>query len=207
MSGLGESDGLISGREPQQRGSWFSLSGTRGDSSSFPNGSALSESRHRWGWQWDVPPRLALVVVGLVLVAAALLSVGPSDGSARGIVDDGSAEHGVGKKMDYSGHAFGGKSTLDEASDAWKSRERARASASGEAVPSPNVIFVLVDDVGMNDMGPSSTDLSGLTPFIDSLAADGIRISKYYTNEICTPARVSFTYHYVYCRYQVHLYK
>lgn len=56
----------------------------------------------------------------------------------------------------------------------------------------PNVIFILVDDVGMNDMGPSSTDMSVATPFIDSLAVDGVRLSRYYTNHICTPARVSF---------------
>lgn len=56
----------------------------------------------------------------------------------------------------------------------------------------PNVIFILVDDVGMNDMGPSSTDMSVATPFIDSLAVDGVRLSRYYTNHLCTPARVSF---------------
>lgn len=55
----------------------------------------------------------------------------------------------------------------------------------------PNVIFILVDDLGMNDMGSSSTDMAVATPFIDSLAKDGVRITRYYTNHICTPARVS----------------
>ena len=58
-----------------------------------------------------------------------------------------------------------------------------------EARP-PNVIFILVDDMGMNDMGPSSTDLSMVTPFMDSLADEGVRISRYYSNHLCTPARV-----------------
>ncbi|CAN0183326.1 unnamed protein product [Laminaria digitata] len=45
--------------------------------------------------------------------------------------------------------------------------------------------------MGMNDMGSSSTDMAEATPFIDSLAKDGVRITSYYTNHICTPARVS----------------
>ena len=60
------------------------------------------------------------------------------------------------------------------------------------AEKAPNVIFILMDDVGMNDLGPFSTDLSFATPFIDSLSDNGVRLSRYYTNHICTPARVSF---------------
>ena len=56
---------------------------------------------------------------------------------------------------------------------------------------SPNVIFILIDDVGMNDMGARSTDLSAVTPFMQSLAEEGVLLSRYYTNHICTPARVS----------------
>eukprot|EP00904_Undaria_pinnatifida_P012417 jgi/Undpi1/8305/HiC_scaffold_25.g10774.m1 len=43
----------------------------------------------------------------------------------------------------------------------------------------------------MNDFGPSSTDISLATPFMDSLAKEGVQISRYYTNHICTPARSS----------------
>lgn len=55
----------------------------------------------------------------------------------------------------------------------------------------PNVIFILIDDVGMNDIGHQSTDLGELTPFMDSLSSEGVRLSKYYTNHLCTPSRVS----------------
>ena len=55
----------------------------------------------------------------------------------------------------------------------------------------PNVIFILLDDVGMNDMGYTSTDDLAITPFMDSLALEGVRISDYYTAHLCTPARVS----------------
>lgn len=67
---------------------------------------------------------------------------------------------------------------------------------SGAEEPPPNVIFILIDDVGMNDFGPNSTDLSTMTPFMESLAADGVRISRHYSNHICTPSRVSLV-HYI----------
>ena len=70
--------------------------------------------------------------------------------------------------------------------------EQKREEAEEEEETAPNVIFILVDDLGMNDMGSSSTDMADATPFIDSLAMDGVRITRYYTNHICTPARVSY---------------
>lgn len=67
-----------------------------------------------------------------------------------------------------------------------------KADAAAEELPPPNVIFILLDDVGMNDIGYTSTDgLATVTPFMDSLAYQGVRISEYYTAHLCTPARVS----------------
>ncbi|CBJ27859.1 Formylglycine-dependent sulfatase, C-terminal fragment Formylglycine-dependent sulfatase, N-terminal [Ectocarpus siliculosus] len=60
-------------------------------------------------------------------------------------------------------------------------------SASGQ----PHVIFILIDDVGTNDMGYRSTDLWELTPFLDSLASSGVVLDNYYTNQLCTPSRAS----------------
>ena len=71
------------------------------------------------------------------------------------------------------------------------SGERKSDAAEEQEETRPNVIFILVDDLGMNDLGSSSTDMAEATPFIDSLAKDGVRITRYYTNSICTPARVS----------------
>jgi hypothetical protein len=55
----------------------------------------------------------------------------------------------------------------------------------------PHVALFLVDDQGWNDIGYQSTDLFALTPTIDSLAADGIKLTSYYTMHTCTPARAS----------------
>lgn len=40
----------------------------------------------------------------------------------------------------------------------------------------PNVFFIMVDDMGYNDIGYQSTDLQGVTPHLDKLAADGIKV-------------------------------
>jgi hypothetical protein len=55
----------------------------------------------------------------------------------------------------------------------------------------PHVVFFVADDQGWNDVGYQSTDLNGLTPTIDSLAASGIKLTAYYTESTCTPARAS----------------
>ncbi|CAM9812549.1 unnamed protein product [Ectocarpus sp. 4 AP-2014] len=55
----------------------------------------------------------------------------------------------------------------------------------------PNVFFIMVDDMGWNDIGYQSVDLQGVTPHLDRLAAGGVKMTNYYTMSICTPARAS----------------
>lgn len=47
----------------------------------------------------------------------------------------------------------------------------------------------MIDDMGWNDIGYQSTDLSQLTPNLDRLAANGIKLNQYHSQPICTPAR------------------
>ncbi len=56
----------------------------------------------------------------------------------------------------------------------------------------PNVVFVLVDDMGYADAGClGSTDLR--TPHIDRLAREGVRFTDFYANApVCTPTRAAF---------------
>jgi arylsulfatase A-like enzyme len=56
----------------------------------------------------------------------------------------------------------------------------------------PNIVFVLVDDWGWNDVGFRSTYMSWTTPTIDNLAAEGISLENYYTAYSCIPARGAF---------------
>ncbi|KAJ8601311.1 hypothetical protein CTAYLR_007241 [Chrysophaeum taylorii] len=43
----------------------------------------------------------------------------------------------------------------------------------------------------MNDIGPNSTDLSWATPRLEALARGGVRLTRYYTMHLCTPARAA----------------
>jgi arylsulfatase A-like enzyme len=55
----------------------------------------------------------------------------------------------------------------------------------------PHIVYVLVDDMGYNDLGLKSTYLSWTTPNLDRLANEGILLDSYYTNEVCAPSRAS----------------
>ncbi|XP_076836368.1 arylsulfatase B [Brachyhypopomus gauderio] len=56
-----------------------------------------------------------------------------------------------------------------------------------EAKPPPNVVFVLADDFGWNDIGYHGSEIR--TPNLDSLSAKGVRLENYYVQPLCTPSR------------------
>jgi arylsulfatase A-like enzyme len=51
----------------------------------------------------------------------------------------------------------------------------------------PNVIFVVLDDVGYSDLGCFGSELR--TPAFDALAASGLRYSNFHTTTLCSPTR------------------
>ncbi|MFV0319199.1 MAG: arylsulfatase [Microbacterium sp.] len=53
----------------------------------------------------------------------------------------------------------------------------------------PNVIVMLVDDMGYADIGPFGSEID--TPNLDRLAAAGVRFTNYHTTPVCSPARAS----------------
>jgi arylsulfatase A-like enzyme len=66
------------------------------------------------------------------------------------------------------------------------------AASAPAAEPRPNVVFVLVDDMGYADLGcTGATDIR--TPHIDRLAREGVRFTDFYANApVCTPTRAAF---------------
>ncbi len=54
----------------------------------------------------------------------------------------------------------------------------------------PNIVFVLADDLGWNDVGYQNADVR--SPVIDRLSAKGVRFTQYHTNAVCSPTRASF---------------
>ncbi|MBM3756961.1 MAG: arylsulfatase [Acidobacteria bacterium] len=56
--------------------------------------------------------------------------------------------------------------------------------------PRPNIVFVLADDLGWNDLGYQNPDVR--SPNIDRLAAKGVRFTQYHSHAVCSPTRASF---------------
>lgn len=54
-------------------------------------------------------------------------------------------------------------------------------------VGAPNVLLIVLDDVGFAQLGCYGSDIA--TPFIDNLAAGGTRLANFHTTALCSPTR------------------
>ena len=54
---------------------------------------------------------------------------------------------------------------------------------------SPNILLILVDDMGYSDLGCYGGEIN--TPTIDRLASNGLRYSQFYNSARCTPTRAA----------------
>src|SRR5271169_2014903 len=60
----------------------------------------------------------------------------------------------------------------------------------GAASASPNVVLILVDDMGYGDLSSYGSQIS--TPNLDNMARDGVRFRQYYSaSPVCSPSRAS----------------
>ncbi|MDI1337777.1 MAG: sulfatase-like hydrolase/transferase [Lacunisphaera sp.] len=64
------------------------------------------------------------------------------------------------------------------------------ARAESSAIPKPNIIFILGDDVGIGDVACSGADRYK-TPHIDALAKGGINFTHAYAEPLCGPSRAT----------------
>lgn len=55
----------------------------------------------------------------------------------------------------------------------------------------PNIVFVLADDMGWAQPGFNGGNPQ-LTPNIDRLASEGMRLNDFYTHSVCAPTRAAF---------------
>jgi arylsulfatase A-like enzyme len=54
----------------------------------------------------------------------------------------------------------------------------------------PNIVFIVADDMGWNDVGWHNPKV--LTPHLDKLAREGVRLNNYYVQSVCSPSRTAF---------------
>jgi arylsulfatase len=58
---------------------------------------------------------------------------------------------------------------------------------AAELAPRPNIIVILVDDMGFSDIGCYGSEIP--TPNLDQLAAHGLRFTQFYNTPRCSPTR------------------
>jgi len=63
------------------------------------------------------------------------------------------------------------------------------AAAAPAAEPRPNILLIMVDDMGYSDIGCYGGEIR--TPTLDALAAGGVRLARLYNCAQCCPSRAS----------------
>lgn len=61
------------------------------------------------------------------------------------------------------------------------------AACAAYSAQQPNIIVILVDDMGFSDLGCYGSEIP--TPHLDALAAGGVRFTQFYNTARCCPTR------------------
>lgn len=77
---------------------------------------------------------------------------------------------------------FGGKIGRD-----WRDSEPWWPPEPTPPADAPNVVLIVLDDVGFAQLGCYGSDIA--TPVIDGLSADGVRLANFHTTALCSPTR------------------
>ncbi len=62
-------------------------------------------------------------------------------------------------------------------------------TAAAEDRPKPNILLIVVDDLGFSDLGCYGSEIR--TPNLDRLAGNGLRFTQFYNTARCWPSRAS----------------
>ncbi len=63
-------------------------------------------------------------------------------------------------------------------------------AASARLAAAANVVFIMADDLGWNDVGYHGSEIR--TPNIGRLAREGVELDRYYAFPVCSPTRAAF---------------
>ncbi|XP_076451993.1 arylsulfatase B-like isoform X2 [Babylonia areolata] len=64
------------------------------------------------------------------------------------------------------------------------------AMATRTAGKPPNIVFIVADDLGWNDIGFHNPDI--ISPNVDTLASEGVILNHAYVQPLCSPSRAAF---------------
>src|SRR4051794_24285740 len=67
----------------------------------------------------------------------------------------------------------------------------ALAPRTALAADKPNLVLILIDDLGYGDIGPFGSKLNR-TPHLDRMAREGMKLTSFYACPVCTPSRAQF---------------
>ncbi len=62
-------------------------------------------------------------------------------------------------------------------------------SWAAQTAAAPNIVLFISDDMGWNDVSYHGSEIN--TPEIDRLAAEGVRLERFYVQSVCSPTRAS----------------
>jgi arylsulfatase A-like enzyme len=93
------------------------------------------------------------------------------------------------RNMLLAGTTLAAASALGTAAGVQKAVAQAQQATAGK----PNILVIMGDDVGWFNIGAYHQGImSGKTPNLDKLAADGMRFTDYYAEASCTAGRANF---------------
>jgi arylsulfatase A-like enzyme len=109
---------------------------------------------------------------------------------------DGTPQSGAGlKRRDLllSGSSLVAASALSAVGLTSAAQAQQPATAPAAAGQKPNIVVVMGDDIGWFNVGAYHQGImSGKTPNLDKLAAEGMRFTDYYAEASCTAGRANF---------------
>ena len=71
------------------------------------------------------------------------------------------------------------------------SAETALQASASEAPARPNILLILLDDFGLNNLSTTNNNPVLPTPTLDQFASHGIRFTRHYTDAVCAPSRAA----------------
>lgn len=55
----------------------------------------------------------------------------------------------------------------------------------------PNIVLIVADDLGWGDVGWTNPNMEDVTPTLTKLARNGVILSQYYVQQVCSPSRAA----------------